>query len=386
MKVGYSYWGFLADVKMNEKGERISTPDGNAFYSWSIIRAFQNECDEVLSIMPDRDRFACKFIGLKAMFSAWATEKRIEAYARMSKIDYENDFKTMTKNELFKIWDAAGVRALDFILHEWRMEIPGRNDEASRELDTWQPDLWIQACLFEYCKLNNVKIIIFDLDYKLSEEQFDEVKDNAQIIELGTKWQSSKFADKVKKVYIPFDFDSIFEFKPKFYPEDNLVYVGNRYERDWCIDKYIPENLENCVVYGNWRESGRDSESRWPSIQFGERLQTEQMHKVYANAYVTVLLAKEEYCKYNFMTARLIEAIFYGTVPLFIEEYGTETIEEYAGIYADFLTVKSKEDVCNRISDLNKDCFARYCIIDYLRHRLQKMDAKNIVHILKTMV
>ena len=32
-KVGYSYWGFLGDVKMNSNCDIISTPDGNAFYS-----------------------------------------------------------------------------------------------------------------------------------------------------------------------------------------------------------------------------------------------------------------------------------------------------------------------------------------------------------------
>ena len=388
MKIGYSYWGFLADVKMNEQGERISTPDGNAFYSWSIIQAFQKENDTVVSIMPDRDRFAAKFIGLTKMFSAWATAKRAYAYERMQKINYEKSFKTMTKDELFEIWNANKVNELDFILHEWRMLIEGRNDEASRSFDNWQPDFWIQECLIEYCKNNNIKLIIFDLDYKLSEDKFEEICDFAKVIELGNKWLKSKFADKARKVYIPFDFDSISEFQPKINPENNLVYVGNRYERDWCIDKYIPENLEKCVVYGNWKESGRDSESRWPCIEFGKRLQTEEMHDVYSNSKLTILLAKKEYCDYSFMTARLIEAVFYGTVPLFIEEYGAETIQEYAGAYASSLTVKSKEEVISVAEAFEGDelLALRIDIINYLRNRLSKMDAKNIVQILKDML
>ena len=55
MKVGYSYWGFLGDDKYNSKNELVSTPDGNAFYSWSIIKAFQKLGYEVVSVMPDRD-------------------------------------------------------------------------------------------------------------------------------------------------------------------------------------------------------------------------------------------------------------------------------------------------------------------------------------------
>ena len=41
MNVGYSYWGFLGDKKLDEKFNEVSTPDGNAFYSWSIIREIQ---------------------------------------------------------------------------------------------------------------------------------------------------------------------------------------------------------------------------------------------------------------------------------------------------------------------------------------------------------
>jgi glucosamine 6-phosphate synthetase-like amidotransferase/phosphosugar isomerase protein len=36
--VGYFYWGFLGDKKFNIKLKEVSTPDGNAFYSWSILK------------------------------------------------------------------------------------------------------------------------------------------------------------------------------------------------------------------------------------------------------------------------------------------------------------------------------------------------------------
>lgn len=165
-----------------------------------------------------------------------------------------------------------------------------------------------------------------------------------------------------------------------------MVYVGNRYERDWCIDKYIP----NCkgrriTVYGNWNEGDRDSETRWPGIHFGKRIQTSDMRFVYSNSLVTILLAKKEYCKYSFMTARIIEAIFYGTVPLFIAEYGTDTIKEYAGRYAPLLTVYNSNEVLQRIDYFRNNLKERYTIIEYLRRRLRFMDVKNFTKILYEM-
>ena len=222
--------------------------------------------------------------------------------------------------------------------------------------------------------------MIFDLDYKLSEEQFKDMKDFASIIELGTKWQNTKFASKAKTVCIPFDFSEINNFQIKDNVRTNLVYVGNRYERDWCIDKYIPETLEKCTVYGNWKEAGRDSESKWPLINFGARLQTKEMYKVYGDSVCTILLAKEEYCTYGFMTARLIESIFYGTVPLFIDEYGENTIKKFAGIYSELLTVTDKQDVVDAVKYFENNSFERRRVIYYLREYLGTiMDANNFV-------
>ena len=103
------------------------------------------------------------------------------------------------------------------------------------------------------------------------------------------------------------------------------------------------------------------------------------MRAAYSNSICTVLLAKEEYCEHNFMTARLIESIFYGTVPLFIEEYGKDTIKEYAGMYSEFLTVTSKEDVKAKIDVLKENALLRRNIIKFLRIHLKKMNAKMFV-------
>ena len=343
MTVGYSYWGFLADIKMNAALDRLSTPDGNAFYSWSIIKELQSRGNDVISIMPDRDQYAVNSLGKNA-FSAWATDDRYNAYKAMSHIEYPFSWKNIIMKDLFNIWDKC---QFEYVVHEWRMPIDGRNTLDMKSDQNWQPDLFIQAFLLRYCKLHHIKLFIFDLDYKLKASDIID-KENTIVLELGTKWSRSK-SIKSRKVYIPFDFSHINDFNIKSDVNTNLIYIGNRYERDWCIDKYISDEYENVVIHGNWKEGGRDSAEKWPKLDFRKRLQTEEMRDAYSNSICTILLAKKDYCKYHFMTARIIEAIFYGTLPLFINEYGFDTIYEYAGKYSTILTVHNKHDVKNVI-------------------------------------
>lgn len=382
-QVGYSFWGFLADVKMNENGERISTPDGNAFYSWSIFLELQRRGYSVVSVMPDRDKPAVDRLGSDA-FKSWATIPRLDAYLKSSHIGYKSDYKCLTKSQVFELWNNQKLYECEFILHEWRMQVVGRNTVLNvwDRPEGWQPDLFIQQCLIEYCTIYKIPLVIFDLDYKLTKSQFGAILKETRytsVIELGNKWQTTCFKDRATTVYIPFAFDYINRFGVIFVPTDSLVYIGNRYERDWCIDKYIPESMMGCTVFGNWTESGRDSKQRWPLINFGPRLQTEELLNAYSNSLCTVLLAKRDYCRYSFMTARLVEAVFYGTVPLFIEEYGKDTIKNFAGEYADMLTVTSKEDVINKVEYFRNNLGERVEVITYLRKYLRKMDASVFV-------
>ena len=404
MKIGYSFWGFLGDKKMDKNFNILSTPDGNAFYSWCIIRELQRDGFTCVSIMPDRDKYwyeYCEYGRENAVhpyseyaFGAWCTVDRTKAYELMEKTDYS--LFDGTKESLYKIWLSQGYDSLSFILHEWRMEIIGRNDKETMgryfngELIDFQPDYFIQECLIDFCADYNIPLIIFDLDYKLSEDMFVkllEINKETYLLELGFKW-SRKYGystvDHIYHVEIPFDFDYMYAYPHLLNAgiEYNLIYVGNRYERDWCIDKYIPQDLSYVKVYGNWLESGRDSKDRWPNIDFGGRLQTYDMMDVYSSSVATILLAKEEYCKYSFMTARILEAIFYGTIPLFIEEYGKDTIEKYAGIYAEFLTVRNKEDVKEKINILRHDMVVRFYILKYLKNHLSFMDVRNFIKVL----
>lgn len=407
-KCGYSYWGYLGDVKFDKKGEVVSTPDGNAFYSWCIIRELQKRGYEVIQIMPDRDAKGFELLD-DVLFSSWLMVERTKAYTGTKKISYENmDFTRYTKfyqkqkavtmiKELIMSYIDENCADMEFILHEYRMLIPGRNDIESISNENWQPDYLIQQCLFEYCCKMHKKLILFDLDYKMDFGVYHNLKNNGcqvTVFDLGTKWiQYSELMlmstdVSVKQVFIPFDFDNINYFDTHGKRTYNLTYIGNRYERDWCIDKYISGALSGCIIYGNWLEGGRDTRERWPNLCFGERIQTKDMRYLYCDSVSTILLAKEEYCKHDFMTARIIEAIFYGTVPLFIEEYGEETIKRYAGDYADFLTVRNSLDVCNKIETLRNMSKGAWIniIIEYMRDRLKFMDVKYFVNTIEEVI
>lgn len=378
MKLAYSYWGFLSDIKLDSNHKVISTPDGNAFYSWAILKAFQSIDKHPLLVMPNRDEFSVSENGAES-FNAWLPYTRYSVYSACKTINYKHNLSTVSDEQIFELWNSVGLNTYDLILHEWRMPIAGRNTLDCRNSETWQPDLWLQELLILYCRQHHIKLVIFDLDYKLTETDFACIQDIATIVELGNKWQKTKYSQYAKTVYIPFDFEFINFFDISSRTENSLIYVGNRYERDWCIDKYIPTDLSDCVIYGNWTEGNRDSTSRWPDLKFGKRLQTSEMHDVYSNAACTLLLAKADYCEHHFMTARLIEAVFYGTVPLFIEEYGEETIRKFAGDYASLLTVKSKRDVTITAQLFKTNNELRKEIITYLRKHLQFMDAKYFV-------
>lgn len=380
-KVGYSFWGYLGDIKYTPHNKPASTPDGNAFYSWCIIRELQKRNYDVIQVMPDRD-----FNSSLQNFTAFAKDDRVFAYQSTDKIQYlsvGNDInsygvKNLSPSQIFNLWNDVGLNKCDFILHEWRMKIPGRNLLEDIDNSDWQPDLYLQELLIEYCELNNIQLVIFDLDYKLTDEDISKFGNNVRIIELGTKLQEL-YPKIAYKVYIPFDFSHMEDFDINKICSKNLVYVGNRYERDWAITKYIPSELKDVIIYGNWLESNRDSKEKWPYINFGGRIQPGQIHYAYEDTVATLLLAKDEYCKYGFMTARLLECLYYGCVPLFIIEYSKDVIHEYADFYSQELTVKNKLDVIDMVYNLKYDSIYRYHIIEYLREYLEFMDVKYFI-------
>lgn len=377
-KVGYSFWGFLSDVKLDKNGNELSTPDGNAYYSWAIINSFQKLNYQVIAPFPNRDIHAHSQLR-NNMFGIWANKIRANSYNNTIYCDFPDKLNDVSEQEVFDIWDNKQLNACEFILHEWRMEIPNRNLLAEKENDWWQPDLFLQECLINYCKKNNIKLFIFDLDNKLDKSKLNYF--NCVILELGNKW--SKEDSTILSTPMPFNIDCINQFKINDNFIYNMIYIGNRYERDWCIDKYIPTDIDDVLIYGNWLEGNKDSASRWPKLTFKHRIQQRDMLNIYNNSVCTILLAKKDYCDNNIMTGRVAESVLYGTIPLFISEYSKELRELYCGIFADLLTVHNKEEVVEKISLFKENLNLRRDIIEYLRENISNiMDSNKFVKIL----
>ena len=361
MKIGYSFWGYLGDYKFDKDGNPASTPDGNAFYSWSIISKLQELGHEVVSLMPDRDAIGYKKMGSK-LFSAFAEEKRDAAYRNMVKASYESYNQFNVINVLKCV-----LKGMDMILLEWRFEIPGRNTGMQPE----QPDYMIQDKILKLAEVYNIPVIVFDLDYKLNVEDIAKYKIKS-VIELGDKW-SGKYC---RRVEIPFDFSCINEFPVKETTEGKLVYVGNRYERDASVSKYI-EPLSGSVIFGNWNEGGRDSKSVWPNLDFRGRIAQNEIKKAYDEGDMTVLIAKDSYYRKGFMTARIIEAVFYGVVPLFPEEFGDEVIRKYCGISPAWLKVSNANDIVRMQNFITSVKGMKEKIVVRMREHLKFMDVSN---------
>jgi len=83
MRLGYAYWGFLADRKI-EDGKEVSTPDGNAAYSWSILWEAQRRGWTTYLMQKDRD-IECYIRHGKRSFTSFSWKKRYDAYTRSHK-------------------------------------------------------------------------------------------------------------------------------------------------------------------------------------------------------------------------------------------------------------------------------------------------------------
>ncbi|MFA5733056.1 MAG: hypothetical protein WC934_13795, partial [Acidithiobacillus sp.] len=303
MRIGYAFNGNLADEKYDMFGRKESTPNGNAFYSWCIINELQKEGHEVISLIPDKDKWIVDNFGKNA-FKSFCTEERYKAYTNTQKatIWFNTENRDIEIEEL----------NLDLVLLEWRWPIPGRNcgeKYTERDLDIQN------KILDKYAG----KVIAFDLDYKMT---FDDSNDDRILATIELGYKHTQF-EKIHHVEIPFDFEHIndFDISPKY--KHDLVYIGNRYERDRQLDQYIIplSDNHNLKFYGNWLEGERDSKKKWPTINFGHRANISEFRSIYKESLVTPLLSKDDYCVNGFMTARILEAIYFGCLPIGLSEH-----------------------------------------------------------------
>lgn len=361
MRLGYSFWGFLGDVKEDAQGNTLSTPDGNATYSWSIIYEAQRRGWGVWSMQQDRDSPAWDRYG-RDLFSAFSQDKRSSAYENM-----------MRSN-------GTWFPELDVLLLEWRFPIPGRNTPDMKDQVGYQPDLERQQKILDHYRGQNTKIIIWDLDHKLTlkeEMAFSgEIGGPDAIFEtsidpLHQMWHRTS-------VEFPTVVDDLLQLPSGLFSRDQgLVYIGNRYERDEMIDRYIePISVMFPGIvsfYGNWPNTIDECRSRWPGISFHGRVTTRDFHGIYKKTVACPLLAKQSYFDTGFVTPRVWEAILFGTIPIGFEEHlGIHNYCQFVARDSDQLT-----DYVELLGDMNR--LGRMILREEAAHRVKHMDVKFFV-------
>lgn len=322
MRLGYSYWGFLGDNKI-EGGVPISAPDGNATYSWSIVHEALKRGWKVWSMQKDRDMEAMVSIG-RDNFQAFSQMKRFNAYAGM--------YRTFGEE----------LPELDVLLLEWRFPIRGRNccsstwegahcfPQANDRGELWdvqyggekvllQPDLIRQHELLRHYRKTNTKIIFWDLDHKLDAHDEDYWQPHA-IFEPSAKPFVGPTGPRIRTDF-PFVVEDLLQFPTlSTNPNKKLVYIGSRYERDDVITEWVkpasdkwPGQVE---FWGNWLKTIDQCRKLWPNVSYNDRITAKDFRRVYSDAVGVPLLGKKSFLENGLVTLRPMEALLFGTIPI----------------------------------------------------------------------
>lgn len=322
MRIGYSFWGFLGDNKLDESLNEISAPDGNATYSWSLIWEMQRRGHTVLSMQEDRDYPAWKKFG-KDNFASFSQEKRVSVYQNLK--------HTFGSPEI--------LPELDLLLVEWRFPIFGRNCNSwegqpvfpsdwthgeHREVrpdgqeEILQPDLLRQYQILRHYKQKKTKIVFWDLDHKLRTNEEAYWKPDAI---LETSHSPLKLFKERTRVEPPIITADLLQ-HPTLPPDPNrkAVYIGSRYERDDVITKWLrplSESYPGSVEFhGNWLKTVDECRKLWPNISYNPRCTVQDFRRIYGTAASCPLLAKQSYLDSGFITPRPWEALMFGTIPI----------------------------------------------------------------------
>jgi hypothetical protein len=301
MRVGYAFHGFVGDYKEDEGGHALSTPDGNASYSWSILWEAQRRGHDVYAMQQDRDWPAFRRHG-RYDFASFSMEKRFLSYLRTHQ--------------------TAGTSFpdLDVLLLEWRFPIPGRNTQADIGKPGYQPDLARQVDLLNHYGDAGTRIVLFDLDHKITADDESWIRPAAIF---DTSSRPLRLTMDRTRVEIPFHIPDLLQHPTKDVdPSRKLVYVGSRYERDDVIEEWIrpasdrwPQKVE---FFGNWTSECNFAEVRamWPNVRYRDRITMKDFGEAYGTAVACPLIAKRTYLERGFVTARIWEALLFGTLPV----------------------------------------------------------------------
>lgn len=369
MRIGYLFRGFLGDVKMDANGNELSTPDGNATYSWSIEYECNKRGYKLIPLGPNLDAPAAERLG-HGIFEAFSWGWRSPSYVRMM----ERGWAKLSDKKFPE---------LDLVLVEWRWPIPGRNTPDDRGKPGYQSDLDRQMEVLRHYSELGVPIVIWDLDHKITE--FDEecltlLPGRVSIIETAVNPRSTKWFERTR-VEPPAVVDHLLQHKMvDRMPTHHLGYIGSRYERDETIDEWIrpitPANTHRAKFWGKW-EPAEECKERWPGITFAGRIGVKGFYDAYSKVAAVPLLAKDSYYRTGFITPRPWEAILFGTIPVGLKCH--VGIDQYTAHVA-----QDAEDLLRIAKEIRAmSPMRREVLREEAAHKLVHMDVRSFVDTLE---
>jgi hypothetical protein len=357
MRIGYSFWGVLADYELDFDLKRVTSPCGNATYAWSVVYAAAERGHQVFPLQRDRDIFTVCEAGADA-FSSFSPASRMAAYRHL-------DMNRRMVGEAFP--------ELDVILIEWRWRIPGRNTEDDRGTSGYTPDLDRQTEILNHYKNTNTKIILWDLDYKLTVDDERMWRPDA-IFETSVKPKYQWY--ERRRVEFPIPVGVLMQ-HPTSLPLAPVVYVGNRYERDGQIDEWIRPLSEKVDVhfFGNWTNEPHATvcAKKWPRIITHPRIGVEKFRSAMEYAAIVPLLSKPEYAANGFVTPRPWEALMFGALPVGLK--GHLGIGSYA-----WRVARDANDLHELVKEaMEMTVYERHVERETLAARLSRCDATRFI-------
>ena len=367
MRIGYLWNGFLADIKLDKRGEEVSSPDGNATYSWCIEHECQRRGYKAIPLGEERDAPAIATLGKNA-FLAYSQNYRSKSYERMAA----------------RGWNKRSDKTfpdLDLVLVEWRWPIPGRNTLDDRNKPGYSRDLERQGDVLRRYGERGTPIIVWDLDHKLTQTDLDMWGDagiSLRVIETSVVPRNGS-----TRVHPPTIVSELLQHPiDRRMPSHHLGYIGSRYERDDVIDEWIapiaPPHTHRVKFWGKW-EPRDELEARWPGVRFSGRIGVGGFREAYSRVAAVPLLAKRSYLECGFVTPRIAEAVIFGSIPVGlrshkgIEEYVTRVAKDPADLYDAAVYYRT-------VSPIRRDVFR-----EEAAHKLSHTDARSFVDVLETM-
>jgi len=356
--IGLSFWGYLGD-------NVADSPSGANFYLPSAIKELNKRGYKIYSLQEDRDGKLNEPI----KYENFMIKDRIDSYNLLNFVE-GNDFPE-----------------LDILYIEWRWPIEGRNTINDIDKPSFTPDLIRQQEILDHYMNTNTKIVIWDQDYKITEVDEEKLMQNSNVKIVETSVIPRKILMERHRINVPFDFDVMSDIGLNPVLSKNIIYIGNNYEREDIIDKYmypISEKFPGIVkFYGNWRKYPAEFErvsNKWPNIDYKDRITKADFEAVYRDSLCVPLLAKNDYLKNGFMTARLLESLYFGSLPIGFREFNG--IDFYL---LDELIVDSPEDFIKKYEELaNLSFYNKIVLRDRQVERLRDfMDVKYFVNILE---